>query len=55
MYDANTVEESIDLLTGVPAGVIDEFGHYPEGTVFGAVEARFKRYHQIMSEFGRGR
>lgn len=55
VYDADTVEDSIDLLTGIPAGVCDELGHYPEGTVFGAVEARFKRFHQIMTEFGRAR
>lgn len=53
VYEAATVEDSIHLLTGVPAGEMDELGHFPEGTVFGAVEARFKRFHQIMSEFGR--
>jgi predicted ATP-dependent protease len=53
IYEVNTVEEGIELLTGVPAGTSDAYGHYPEGTVFGAAELCLKRYHQAMTEFGR--
>lgn len=53
IYEAATVEDGIELLTGVPAGEADALGHYPEGTVFGAAEARLKRFHQAMAEFGR--
>jgi hypothetical protein len=37
----------------VPAGVADENGHYPEGTLFRAVEMRLKRFHQAMTELAR--
>jgi predicted ATP-dependent protease len=50
VYAISTVEEGIELLTGVPAGVPDEDGHYPERTVFRAVETRLKRFHQAMGE-----
>jgi predicted ATP-dependent protease len=55
VFDVETVEDGIELLTGVPAGVADAYGHYPEGTVYGAVELRLKRFHQAMAEFVRGR
>jgi predicted ATP-dependent protease len=49
----STVEEGIELLTGIPAGVCDENGHYPDGTVFRAAETKLKRFHQAMSELSR--
>lgn len=55
LYAVATVEEGIEVLTGIPAGVADENGHYPEGTVFRAAETRFKKFHQAMVELGRGR
>ena len=54
VHAINTVEEGIELLTGVPAGAPDESGHYPDGTLFRAVEARLKRFHQAMAELYRG-
>jgi predicted ATP-dependent protease len=53
VFEAGTVEDAIELLTGVPAGEPDALGHYPEGSVFGAAEGRLKRFHQTMLEFGR--
>jgi len=35
-----TVEEGIEILTGMPAGTLQEDGTFPEGTVFGRVAAR---------------
>lgn len=55
IYAVSTVEEGIELLSGVPAGVADINGHYPEGTVFRAVETRLKRFHQAMVELGKAR
>ena len=54
VHAVSSVEEGVELLTGIPAGVADENGHYPEGTVFRAVESRLKRFHQAMAEIGRG-
>ena len=55
IWAADSVEEGIELLTGVRAGVADSHGHYPDGSVFAAVEARLKRFHEAMREFGRSR
>jgi predicted ATP-dependent protease len=55
VHVVSTVEDGIALLTGVPAGVADELGHYPEGTVFRAAETRLKRFHQAMLDLSRGR
>jgi predicted ATP-dependent protease len=54
IHAISTVEEGIELLTGVPAGVADENGHYAEGTLFRAAESRLKRFHQAMGEVSRG-
>jgi predicted ATP-dependent protease len=40
VYPVKTVDEGIELLTGLPAGEPDESGSYPEGTVNGMVERR---------------
>jgi len=48
-----TVEEGIELLMGTPAGVADDNGHYPAGTVFGAIEHRLERFLRAIAETGR--
>ena len=40
IYPVTTIEEGIELLTGVPAGHPDGDGVYPEASVFGQVTAR---------------
>lgn len=55
VYEASTVEDGIELLTGVPAGEPDSLGHYPDSTVFGAAEARLLKFHQAMTERARAR
>ena len=49
IYEVATVEEGIEQLTGVPAGEVDAYGHYPEGTVYGAAETRLKRYLEAIA------
>ena len=44
IYQVSTVEEGIEILTGVPAGKPDTDGNYPEGTVYGAVQKKLKKY-----------
>ena len=44
IYQVSTVEEGIEILTGVPAGMPNENGDYPDDTVFGKVQAKLKRY-----------
>lgn len=40
IYSVETVDQGIELLTGLPAGERDEEGNYPEGTINYLVEAR---------------
>ncbi len=42
IYGIETIEQGIELLTGVPAGSPDENGNHPSGTVYGMVERRLK-------------
>jgi lon-related putative ATP-dependent protease len=55
IYQVSTVEEGIEILTGVPAGKPDRLGKFPEGTVYHAVEKKlktyFERFYQIKKEF----
>lgn len=53
VYEVNTVEEGVALVTGAPAGDADDDGRYPPGTVFHAVDQRLERFHQTMSEHAR--
>ena len=46
VYQVSTVEEGIEILTGVPAGTRDEDGNYPPETVYGAVQKKLKQYFQ---------
>ena len=48
MYPVSTIEEGIELLTGVPAGDRQEDGTYPEETVFGRVIARLDEIQKTM-------
>jgi len=42
IYPVTSIEEGIELLTGVPAGTPDDDGTYPEDSVFGQVTARLE-------------
>jgi lon-related putative ATP-dependent protease len=44
VYPVGTVDEAIELLTGVPAGSRGPDGKFPADTVFGRVEATLERY-----------
>ncbi|MBW2457530.1 MAG: AAA family ATPase [Deltaproteobacteria bacterium] len=48
IYAIETVEEGIELLTGVPAGEMDVHGSYPPNTVYGAVQARLRRFREVL-------
>ena len=56
IYQVSTVEQGIEILTGVPAGKPDKDGNYPQGSVYGAVQRKLKRYleslQKIKTEFG---
>ena len=52
IYPVSTIEEGIELLTGMPAGEADEEGNYPEGTVYARVQARLNEYAEAMRKAG---
>ncbi len=49
IYPVATIDEGIEILTGVPAGVPAE-GGYPEGSVHRLVEARLKAFAEKLKE-----
>jgi len=50
VYPISSVEEGIELLTGVPAGTRREDGTYPEGTVFARVAERLERMREALEK-----
>lgn len=55
VYAVATVEEALELLTGMPAGVRGPEGQYPEGTLYGKVARRLEEMAQIVTEWGEGK
>jgi predicted ATP-dependent protease len=55
IYRVSSVEEGIEILTGVPAGKPNKKGIYPDGTAYGAVQKKLKYYlersQKIKKEF----
>ena len=47
VYAISTIEEGIEVLTGVPAGKKDKDGHFPAGTVNRLVYEKLKKYAKI--------
>jgi lon-related putative ATP-dependent protease len=44
IWQVSTIDEGIELLTGVPAGVRSDDGSYPEGSVHRLVEDRLRQF-----------
>lgn len=53
IYAVGSIDEGVELLTGVPAGQPDTDGHYPEGSVNALVDKRLEEYALRLREFGR--
>lgn len=53
IFSVKTIEEGIELLTGLPAGQKDEFGQYPAESVFGRVTQKLQRYQEKLQALGR--
>lgn len=51
IYGVSTVDEGIEVLTGVPAGDRQADGAFPEGTVHHAVEGRLEKMARSAREF----
>ncbi len=48
IYPVTTIEEGIEILTGVPAGTPDSDGEYPPGSVFGLVQQKLASYNKLL-------
>jgi predicted ATP-dependent protease len=48
IFAVDTVDEGIELLTGVPAGTPDSHGHYPPNSIYGRVETRLKSFRHVL-------
>ncbi len=51
VYPVATVEEGIEILTGVPAGRPDDKGRYPAGTVFYGVQQKLMQFLERSVRF----
>ena len=47
IYAISTIDEGIEILTDVPAGKKDKYGHFPSGTVNHLVYEKLKKYAEI--------
>ena len=50
VYAVSTIEEGIEVFTGVPAGKKDKDGHFPAGTVNCLVYEKLKKYAEISEK-----
>lgn len=53
VWAVDSVDEGIEILTGVPAGEADEHGRYPADTVFGRVDRRLEEMARRQVRFAR--
>lgn len=51
IYAIKTVDEGIEILTGIPAGEKNERGEYPEGTVNFLVQKKLNYYSDLSKEY----
>ena len=51
IWPVKTIDEGIELLTGVPAGVADEKGNYPENTVSYCVDKKLLTLAEGLKAF----
>ena len=46
IYEVSTIDEGIEILTGVPAGKKGKAGKFPMGTINYLVEEKLRKYHE---------
>ncbi len=51
IYPIETIDQGIEVLTGIPAGEADEGGNYPPDTVNGRVQAKLAKLAEKRQEF----
>lgn len=48
IYPVRTIEEGIEILTGMPAGTMGEDGGYPEGTLYHRVQQKLESFRKAV-------
>jgi predicted ATP-dependent protease len=52
IWAISTIEEGIEILTGMEAGTVRSDGTYPDGTAFRRVDERLVEFGEIVRKFG---
>jgi len=55
VYPVETIDQGIELLTGLPAGERDEEGNYPEGSINALVQQRLAELAEQRAAFGKSK
>jgi len=50
LYPIDTVEQAVELFTGVPAGKPDRKGHFPADSVVGRAMATLSEFDAIITQ-----
>jgi predicted ATP-dependent protease len=50
IWSVSSIDEGIEILTGIPAGKRDAKGNFPPESINGRVQARFKQIAQALRE-----
>ena len=50
IYAVNSIDEGIEVLTGVPAGERGPDGRYPDGSVNGRVEKKLRQFSEQLRQ-----
>lgn len=54
IFAIETIDEGLEILTGMSAGIRGEDGHYPAGSVNALVEERLRQMANVVKDFGNG-
>jgi len=53
IYPVEHVDEGIEILTGVEAGIPNKEGHYPQGTINAKVKSRLEKMAKRLTDFSK--
>jgi predicted ATP-dependent protease len=54
IFPVETIEEAVELMMGRPAGLRDERGAFPDGSVFERVEVQLTKFAETQRAFSSG-
>lgn len=51
IYPVETIEQGVELLTGMPAGKRNKKGEFPENSVFGKADRKLRHYAELIKTY----